>query len=62
MPLLRDGLAALRADSGALPFFVDNAQRWMAAYRSGGPIQPVGGGQDSTIDTTMTVTYGAVSP
>ena len=41
LPLLRDGLAALRADSGALPFFVENAQRWMVAYRSGGPMQQV---------------------
>jgi tetratricopeptide (TPR) repeat protein len=30
--LLLEGLAALRADAGALPFFVDNATRWAAAY------------------------------
>jgi tetratricopeptide (TPR) repeat protein len=30
--LLFEGLAALRADAGALPFFVDNAARWVAAY------------------------------
>jgi Flp pilus assembly protein TadD len=31
-PLLLEGLAALRADPGALPFFVDNATRWAADY------------------------------
>jgi hypothetical protein len=30
---LRAGLAVLRADSGALPFFVDNAARWSASFR-----------------------------
>jgi hypothetical protein len=32
------------------------------AVTGAGPIQPAGGGQESTIDTTMTVSYGAVSP
>lgn len=32
------------------------------AISGAGPIQPAGGGQESTIDTTMTVSYGAVSP
>ena len=30
--LLVDGLAALRADDGALTFYVDNAARWLAEY------------------------------
>jgi tetratricopeptide (TPR) repeat protein len=32
-PLLRAGLAALRADPGALPFFADNAARWNTNFR-----------------------------
>jgi hypothetical protein len=30
--LLVNGLAALRADDGALTFYVDNAARWLAEY------------------------------
>jgi len=41
--LLLEGLAALRADAGALPFYVDNAARWSAEYnrkRSGAAEAP----------------------
>ena len=41
--LLIEGLAALRADAGALPFFVDNAARWVGEYhrkRSGEQAAP----------------------
>ena len=31
--LLVEGLAALRADTGALPFFLDNATRWAEEYQ-----------------------------
>jgi hypothetical protein len=43
--LLLEGLAALRADAGALPFYVENAGRWAAEYdrkRAGAPINPSG--------------------
>ena len=41
--LLLEGLAALRADAGALPFFLENAVRWAEAYqrkRSGAQAAP----------------------
>jgi tetratricopeptide (TPR) repeat protein len=39
-PLLLEGLKALRADSGALPFYVNNAMRWTADfYRKQGNLQ-----------------------
>jgi tetratricopeptide (TPR) repeat protein len=41
--LMLEGLAALRADAGALPFFVDNAARWAEEYnrrRSGAQEAP----------------------
>ncbi|MBK7902163.1 MAG: toll/interleukin-1 receptor domain-containing protein [Proteobacteria bacterium] len=41
--LLLEGLAALRADTGALPFFLNNANRWAAEYnrKRAGPQEEV---------------------